>query len=42
MLKYQKDNKRKEKNMLKLKDIKKDYMSGDTIVQALKGINIEK
>ena len=27
--------------MLKLKDIKKDYMSGDTIVQALKGINIE-
>lgn len=27
--------------MLKLKDIKKDYVSGDTIVQALKGINIE-
>ena len=27
--------------MLKLKDIKKDYVSGNTIVQALKGINIE-
>ena len=27
--------------MLKLKDIKKDYKSGDTTVQALKGINIE-
>ena len=27
--------------MLKLKDIKKDYVFGNTIVQALKGINIE-
>ncbi|MCI8640910.1 MAG: ABC transporter ATP-binding protein/permease [Clostridia bacterium] len=27
--------------MLKLKDIKKDYKSGDTTVQALKGIDIE-
>ena len=27
--------------MLKLKDIKKDYVSGDTVVHALKGINIE-
>lgn len=27
--------------MLKLKDIKKDYLSGDTTVHALKGINIE-
>ena len=27
--------------MLKLENIKKDYKSGDTIVQALKGINIE-
>ena len=27
--------------MLKLENIKKDYKSGDTVVQALKGINIE-
>ena len=27
--------------MLKLENIKKDYVSGDSIVNALKGINIE-
>ena len=27
--------------MLQLKNIKKDYISGDTTVQALKGVNME-
>ncbi len=27
--------------MLKLKEIRKDYMAGDTVVHALKGVSLE-
>ncbi len=36
-----KELKAKEANMLKLEKITKDYVSGDSTVKALKGIDIE-
>lgn len=40
MVKYVKSEKQLEENMLQLKNIVKNYVSGDTTVQALKGVSI--